>query len=101
MKSKTSLIALIGLIIFSCNTSSEDKVLPDTEVAALSTDPNVLQECFEKKMEVWYLSFNKYQDEGLDMHAADLKAVDQAEKVFQSCQKSFGVSIAESPESGE
>jgi hypothetical protein len=51
-------------------------------------------ECFDQKMEAWFVSFNHYQSIGYDMNVADKMAVSEAENEYHSCNGDVSMQIA-------
>ena len=72
--------------IFSCDTSFKNAHLSSSIAKANPGDESIAQECLDLKMEQWYKAFNHYQLEGYNMYAADLKALKEADAVFERCQ---------------
>jgi hypothetical protein len=84
MKPTNILISLAVLCCMSsCNTNQKlknEKTSPGVLVSTLKVD-----NCFDEKMERWFIAFNQYQDEGLSMDDANVKAVTTAASEFVVC----------------
>jgi hypothetical protein len=77
---------VISLAFFALACSD---VRESSEVPVSSNDKataNNLQQCLDSKMEQWYKAFNQYQLEGYNMFAADLKALQEANAVYENCR---------------
>ena len=79
-KIKYPVVLLIVIALASCND-----VKPESKRDAFAESTNVSQACFDRKMEQWYSSFQKYQSNGYDMATADAKAVSDALLACESC----------------
>jgi hypothetical protein len=81
--------ALILILAFTGCTKQKDQ--PITEVPAVTDSikaPNTAgeDECFNRKMEQWFISFNELQAEGASMVEADAKALVEAEAEYKKCK---------------
>jgi hypothetical protein len=78
---------LIFLIFLLLSCSKSDSVDPDYFASLTRSNANfkVEQECMELMLEKWFTLFNHYQEEGLDMFAADEKAKVQLRREFENC----------------
>ena len=81
------IVLLFLALNFSC--TSNDATI---ETEALGTEDS--NQCFDLKMEQWYISFHKYQEQGMDMFEADKRAMEDAVKGYESCQQAYGKQIA-------
>ena len=87
---KTILISVTMLVIVQCTSSDREVQESKNAVqATLTAQSATLKEgdCYEVKMEEWFKAFNKLQDEGYDMHTADLKAWQLAEAEYMLCEQ--------------
>jgi hypothetical protein len=48
-------------------------------------------DCFDKKMELWFVRFHQFQDDGNHMHEANLKAIASVANEFEICEPSAAV----------
>jgi hypothetical protein len=82
----TSISSLLFFALFAISCGE----LHDTESPTLNASSrgttNDLQQCMDSKMEQWYRAFNHYQLEGYNMFAADLKALQEANTVYENCR---------------
>jgi len=82
-------LAAVISIFLAISCSSQDAVESNAPQSIINTG-----DCFDLKMEQWYISFHKYQEQGMDMYEADQRAIDDAQKGFESCQQAYGKRIA-------
>lgn len=81
---RISAVAFFTLLLISCGDLREAETIPVTaDSNEWSAD---LQQCMDSKMEQWYKAFNHYQLEGYNMFAADLKALQEANAVYDNCR---------------
>lgn len=80
-------VAVLFFVI-SCSWPNDGTV----DLDAAQQVPEIDQ-CFELRMEQWYISFHKYQEQGMDMFDADKRAMEDAERGYESCQKAYGKQI--------
>ena len=90
MKGKFGIVVLI----FAFTGCAKQKEQPITTIEAPAvtdsiTAPNTTgeDECFNRKMEQWFISFNKFQAEGASMAEADTKALAEAEAEYKKCKE--------------
>jgi hypothetical protein len=80
-----SLTMLLCFVAFSCDSTVESKNETTAEtnhtLASLLTD----DECFDQKMEKWFVEFNQLQDKGLDMNEANTKAIASVNLQMKNC----------------
>lgn len=76
-----SALAILTLLTISCSDTREVTTFNEP------SETEVIQQCLDSKMERWYKAFNRYQLEGYNMFAADLKALQEANVVYQDCQE--------------
>ena len=84
---RISVVAFLAFLATSCNQS-----VVESSQETSSQQTVLIQDCLDSKMEQWYKAFNHYQLEGYNMFAADLKALQEADAVFDSCQKQNQIS---------
>src|SRR5687768_12015494 len=81
---RISAVAFFTLLLISCGDMREaETVTPTADANEWSAN---LQQCMDSKMEQWYKAFNHYQLEGYNMFAADLKALQEANAVYDNCR---------------
>jgi hypothetical protein len=86
MKAKNILITLsVLLIAASCNPSDEANTAKITTAESATFERLLKDDCFDQKMEYWFVKFNELQNEGLSMQEADEKAIALTENEFKSC----------------
>ena len=51
------------------------------------------RDCFDMKMETWFVAFEKYQNDGAKMGIADAKAWLEAERAFKECSGNISVKL--------
>lgn len=93
MKGNFQILILI-LACTGCVEQAKQKESSITELPAVtdSIAANNLageDECFNRKMEQWFISFNKFQAEGATMAEADSKALAEAEVEYNKCKEGF------------
>jgi hypothetical protein len=71
-------------IFGACTTPAEPELLVEA-VRAKPFKADAGQVCFDVQMDVWMDNFQSFQQNGLDMYAADTKARDLALKAFDDC----------------
>jgi hypothetical protein len=85
MKPSNILFTLIVLCFTaSCNSNQN---LKNENTSNNKTMENIISnsDCFDEKMERWFITFNKLQDEGADMNKANMKALNIVENEFKLC----------------
>ena len=90
MKAKNIFISL-ALVCFvaSCNMADESKTEKTfSTVSETVSMTSILQndDCFDKKMESWFIKFNQLQDKGYTMEDANKEAIAAVVKEFKTCQ---------------
>jgi hypothetical protein len=87
MKGKFQILILI-LALTGCTKQKEQPItevpVVTDSIAAPSTAGE--DECFNRKMEQWFISFNKFQAEGSSMAEADTRALAEAEAEYKRCK---------------
>lgn len=95
---KTTLLFLVLVMIstFMPYKGYDSNISNHNTEPLLATDENTWNnnECFDQKMEAWFVSFNEYQSIGYDMNAADEMAVADAENEYHSCNGDVSMRIA-------
>jgi hypothetical protein len=79
---RISAVAFLFLTAISCTEMRE----ADAPLTPSLQNTDALQQCLDSKMEQWYKAFNHYQLEGYNMFAADLKALQEANAVYENCR---------------
>jgi hypothetical protein len=79
-------VALVVLLT-ACAPDKEGiiKNEPSAIKPAVHPDDLASRDCFDVKMETWFLAFDRYQREGEKMGVADAKAWSEAEHAFTEC----------------
>lgn len=101
---KTKAMAYLATLVLAIGCATPENDVRDVNTAVVKETPvqaeNAAdaQNCFDLKMEKWYEAFNQYQDKGFDMKMADQKAVADAEKFFEECQRETDKRMASSDE---
>jgi hypothetical protein len=87
MKTKNllTLLTLVCLTFSGCDKAIESKTEARAEntatLASLLTD----DDCFDARMEKWFVEFNQLQDKGLDMNEANTKAIAMVSGELKNC----------------
>lgn len=76
-------IRISAVVFFALFSVSCSETHPSASANNFSKE---LQQCMDSKMERWYKAFNHYQLEGYNMFAADLKALQEANAVYENCR---------------
>ena len=89
MKTK-NLLTLLTLVCFTfagCDKAVESKTETGAEntatLASLLTD----DDCFDERMEKWFVEFNQLQNKGLDMNEANTKAIAMVSEELMNCDE--------------
>jgi hypothetical protein len=82
------LFTLLCLVFASCDNSTTSKtetvsVKREVTMASLLTD----DDCFDERMEKWFVEFNQLQNSGLDMNEANEKAIAVVSVELRDCNK--------------
>jgi hypothetical protein len=99
MKLKNILISFVLLYFAaSCNFPEKSNTTHDSangdnaaEMATILSD----DDCFDKKMELWFVKFNQLQAEGYNMEAANHEAIASVAVEFKTCNEKPADSMAE------
>jgi hypothetical protein len=89
MKTKNflTLLTLVCLTFSGCDKAIESKTETSSEntatLASLLTD----DDCFDERMEKWFVEFNQLQDKGLDMNEANTKAIALVSVELKNCDE--------------
>jgi hypothetical protein len=86
MKTKSILVFFLAVlcVITSCGrmeNSNTAQAIDSTNMASILA----VDDCFEKKMELWFARFNQFQNEGLDMEKAHHQAIASVANEFRHC----------------
>lgn len=91
---KWTVVTLVALL--SACAPDKDGLTPHKPaVTALAVHSGDLdsQDCFDVKMETWFVAFEKYQREGETMGIADAKAWSEAEEAFKECSGNISAKL--------
>lgn len=96
---KTTLLFFVLLMVSTFMPYKKyDLNITKAEATKSIHSPNDLTEndndCFDQKMETWFIAFNKYQSVGYDMNRADGLAVTDAENEYHACKGDVNMQIA-------
>src|SRR5687768_11357498 len=89
MKTKTILFYFAALLFISASCSNNEKLNEDN--IALVNDKSMTtilsekEDCFDEKMDLWFVRFNQYQEEGFTMEEANTKAIAAVALEFKGC----------------
>ena len=79
----------MALVVLLTACAPDKDGIPPKEPAltesAVNPDDLATRDCFDIKMETWFVAFDKYQREGEKMGVADAKAWIEAERAFTEC----------------
>ena len=82
------LALLIGLFVSSSCANQSDDSLTDLKFSTVKEfEGNASDTCFDVQMDVWMEKFQHYQQTGLDMYSADLKAREASLQAFRDCHR--------------
>jgi hypothetical protein len=84
---KLKKIAILAVSFSSLLACADVEKINESVAEINNAESEILQQCLDSKMEHWYRAFNRYQLEGYNMFAADLKALQEANAVYESCRK--------------
>lgn len=106
MKTKTILFYFAALLFISASCSNNEKLNEEniTLVSdkSMTTILNEEDDCFNQKMDLWFVKFNQFQEEGLTMEEANTKALATVALEFKDCpDKETDNRIAKRQESAE
>ena len=97
---KTTLLLLVLVMLSSLmpNRKLDLKMTSsrEFETSAIATD-DVLwsnDECFDQKMDTWFIAFNHYQSMGYDMNKANEMAVAEADGEYHGCNGDMSAQMA-------
>lgn len=89
MKTKTILFYFAALLFISASCSNNEKlneenvtVVNDQSMASILNEED---ECFNEKLDLWFVRFNQYQEEGLTMEEANTKAIAAVALELKDC----------------
>ena len=89
MKTKTILFYFAALLFISASCSNNEKLNEENITMAndqsMTTILNEEDECFNEKMDLWFVRFNQYQEEGFTMEEANAKAMASVAAEFKDC----------------
>jgi hypothetical protein len=86
---KGKFVLLILIFAFTGCAKQKDQTITEVPAVADSTatpKSTTDDECFNRKMEQWFISFNQLQAEGASMAEADKKALVEAEAEYKKCK---------------
>lgn len=79
-------LLLVLFVAASCSVEQKSNEEKDTPTTGLSMEKLLKSgNCFDQKMEKWFVTFNKLQEEGLDMKVANEKAIAFVDVEFKTC----------------
>lgn len=90
MKTRSILFYFAVLLFISASCSNNEKLseesisMPNND-QSMTTILNEEDECFNEKMDLWFILFNQYQEEGLTLDEANTKALASVALEFKHC----------------
>jgi hypothetical protein len=96
MKTKDVLLLLIlvCLTFSGCYKAIESKTETSAEGTAMLASLLTNDNCFDDRMQKWFVEFNRLQDKGLDMNEANTKAIAMVTIEMKSCDEKNQVRTA-------
>jgi hypothetical protein len=81
--------AAVVVLLSAC--APDKTAMPTNQLAEINpvvhVDELAGRDCFDVKMETWFVAFDKYQEQGEKMGLADAKAWLEAERAFTECSR--------------
>lgn len=87
MRRYSAVLIATLVALSSCIDQAERTSSADTDAWVKSFQGDADDACFDIQMAVWMEKFQHYQQTGLDMYSADLKAREASLQAFRDCHR--------------